>query len=151
MWSTYGKGIWKWYAARQTACHRLIEVRGSLLHFKILGFEICNESQLCVWFRTWGTRFGDEIFWCALCDFGLHSSATKRPRVFFRKVDLPKDSSAKCKKRVFEAVSMVEVIKHLENPRHTSRQIKSLLKDRRITFCLHADASYLWLRFFFYR
>ena len=29
----------------------------------------------------------------------------------FRKVDLPKDSSEKCKKRVFEAVSMVEVIK----------------------------------------
>ena len=67
----------------------------------------------------------------------------------FCKVDLPKGSSEKCKKRVFDAVSMVEVIKHLENTRHTSRQIKSLLKDRRITFCLHADALYLWLRFFF--
>ena len=67
----------------------------------------------------------------------------------FRKVDLPKDSREKCKKRVFEDVSMVEVIKHLESPRHTLRQIKSLLKDRGITFCLHADALYLWLRFFF--
>ena len=52
----------------------------------------------------------------------------------FRKVDLPKDSSEKCKKRVFEAVSMVEVIKHLQNPRHTLRQIKSLLKDKGIIF-----------------
>lgn len=63
----------------------------------------------------------------------------------FRKVDLPKDSSEKCKKKVFEAVSMVEVIKHLENPRHTVRQVESLMKDREITFSLHADASYLYL------
>lgn len=45
---------------------------------------------------------------------------------------------------VFEAVSMVEVLKHLENPRHTLHQIKSLLKNRGITFYLYADASYLY-------
>ena len=69
----------------------------------------------------------------------------------FCKVDLPKGSSEKCKKRVFDAVSMVEVIEHLENPRHTLRQIKLLLKDRGITFYLHADASCLYSRrrFFF--
>ena len=69
----------------------------------------------------------------------------------FRKVDLPKGSSEKCKNRVFDAVSMVEVIEHLESPRHTLRQIKLLLKDRGITFYLHADASCLYSRrrFFF--
>ena len=75
----------------------------------------------------------------------------KRLRVSFCKVDLHKDFSEKCKKRVFDTVYMVEVIKHLENPRHTLRQIKSLLKDGGITFCFHADASCLYSRrrFFF--
>ena len=69
----------------------------------------------------------------------------------FCKVDLYKDFSEKCKQRVFDAVYMVEVTKHLENPRHTLRQIKSLLKDGGITFYLHADASCLYSRPRFFR
>jgi hypothetical protein len=93
------------------------------------------------------TRFSDVPY-----AISVYILQTRKDLEFpFRKVDLPKDSSEKCKKRVFQAVSMVEVIKPLENPRSTLRQIKSLLKDIRITFCLHADASYLylWLWFFF--
>jgi len=46
---------------------------------------------------------------------------------------------------------MVEVIEHLENPRHTLRQTKSLLKKAGVIFLATPNASGLYslIRFFF--
>ena len=46
----------------------------------------------------------------------------------FRKIDLNQDFSELFPTDRFDAVSMVEVIEHLENLRHTIRHAKALLK-----------------------
>jgi SAM-dependent methyltransferase len=51
----------------------------------------------------------------------------------------------------FDAISIIEVIEHLENPRHVFRQIKRLLKPGGIVVLTTPNASGLYsrLRFFF--
>jgi 2-polyprenyl-3-methyl-5-hydroxy-6-metoxy-1,4-benzoquinol methylase len=51
----------------------------------------------------------------------------------------------------FDAVSILEVIEHLENPRHIFRQIKLLLKKGGVVLLTTSKASGLYsrLRFFF--
>jgi SAM-dependent methyltransferase len=51
----------------------------------------------------------------------------------------------------YDAVSFIEVIEHLENPRHSFRQIKALLKDGGLVLVSTPNASGLYsrVRFFF--
>ena len=58
--------------------------------------------------------------------------------------------SEKFKKYEFGAVSRVEMIEHLENPRHALRQIKSLLKDEGILFIPTLNASKFYSRLGFF-
>ena len=69
----------------------------------------------------------------------------------FHKVDLNQNFSEMFEKEGFDAVTLVEVIEHLENPRHTLRQVKLLLKKGGVILITTPNASGLYsrLRFFF--
>lgn len=96
---------------------------------------------------AWAMRLFDVPYEVTACDL--------QPREGFdfpfRKIDLNQDFSELFPTERFDAVSMVEVIEHLENPRHTIRQAKALLKKGGVIFLTTPNASGLYsrLRFFF--
>jgi SAM-dependent methyltransferase len=96
---------------------------------------------------AWTKRLFDMPYDVTACDI--------EPRLDFefpfRKIDLNTDFSELFDKGLFDAVSMVEVIEHLENPRHTLRQAKRLVKNGGIIFITTPNASgvYSRIRFFF--
>jgi len=66
-------------------------------------------------------------------------------------VDLNQNFGGRLGNGGFDAVSILEVIEHLENPRHIFRQIKLLLKKGGVLLLTTPNASGLYsrLRFFF--
>lgn len=146
------KDIWR-SVARQTTYHGLIEYAAAGLHLRALGLfqkYVTSGSKvldLGSGGGAWAKRLSDVPYAITACDL-----QSRRDFEFpFHKVDLNRDFSEKFETNEFDAVSMVEVIEHLENPRHTLRQIKSLLKDKGIVFISTPNASGLYsrLRFFF--
>ncbi len=69
----------------------------------------------------------------------------------YRKTDLNGDFSDQFEEGQFDAVSFVEVIEHLENPRNSFRHIRRLVKDGGFVLLTTPNASGLYsrLRFFF--
>jgi 2-polyprenyl-3-methyl-5-hydroxy-6-metoxy-1,4-benzoquinol methylase len=67
------------------------------------------------------------------------------------KADLNANFSNSFPKGEYDAISFIEVIEHLENPRHSFRQIAALLKDGGLVLVSTPNASGLYsrLRFFF--
>lgn len=138
---------------RQTNYQGLIEYAAAGLHqkaFELFGKHVPSGGKvldLGSGGGAWAKRLFDAPYTVTACD--LHP---KGPFEFpFCKVDLNQDFSEKFEKEGFDAVSMVEVIEHLENPRHTFRQILSLLKSRGVILITTPNASGLYsrLRFFF--
>lgn len=96
---------------------------------------------------AWAKRLFDVPYDVTACDLEPREGF----EFPFRKVDLNQNFSELFPAEAFDAVTMVEVIEHLENPRHTIRQVKSLLKKGGIIYLTTPNASGLYsrLRFFF--
>ena len=96
---------------------------------------------------AWAKRLYDVPYAVSACDL--------EPRQGFefpyQKVDLNSNFGETFERCGYDAVSMVEVIEHLENPRHALRQAKLLLKKGGIVLLTTPNASGLYsrLRFFF--
>jgi 2-polyprenyl-3-methyl-5-hydroxy-6-metoxy-1,4-benzoquinol methylase len=74
---------------------------------------------------AWAKRLHDRGHSVTACDL---EAPTDRFDFPWQAVDLNRNFGEMRGKAQFGAVSLVEVIEHLENPRHVFRQIKSLLK-----------------------
>jgi 2-polyprenyl-3-methyl-5-hydroxy-6-metoxy-1,4-benzoquinol methylase len=98
---------------------------------------------------AWAKRLMDASYEITACDAepragrGLHCA--------YHKVDLNANFSENFPMREYDAISFMEVIEHLENPRHSFRQIAALLKDGGMVLISTPNASGLYsrLRFFF--
>jgi 2-polyprenyl-3-methyl-5-hydroxy-6-metoxy-1,4-benzoquinol methylase len=96
---------------------------------------------------AWAQRLHDACY--------LVTASDLEPRHGFefpyRPVDLNQNFGEKFSGETFDAVSMVEVIEHLENPRHVFRQIRALVKPGGIVLVSTPNASGLYsrVRFFF--
>ena len=97
---------------------------------------------------AWAKRLHDASYDVTACDFKVPKERFEFP---YHQVDLNQDFGATFGNGGFDAVSIMEVIEHLENPRHTFRQIKPLLKKGGIVLLTTPNASGLYsrLRFFF--
>lgn len=97
---------------------------------------------------AWAQRLHDASYLVTACD---RDEPNERFEFPYYQVDLNQDFGDKFRKEDFDAVCLVEVIEHLENPRHTIRQIRPLLKERGFLFLTTPNASGLYsrLRFFF--
>jgi SAM-dependent methyltransferase len=100
-------------------------------------------------FGAWTMRLHDASYQVTACDL----SARPGPSIpfAFHKVDLNADFSESCGGNAYDAVTFIEVIEHLENPRHCFRQISALLREGGIVLLSTPNASGLYsrLRFFF--
>jgi 2-polyprenyl-3-methyl-5-hydroxy-6-metoxy-1,4-benzoquinol methylase len=74
---------------------------------------------------AWAKRLHDRGYSVTACDV---EAPTDRFYFLWQVVDLNRNFGETFGKAQFDAVSIIEVIEHLENPRHVFRQIKSLLK-----------------------
>ncbi|MGB8772126.1 MAG: class I SAM-dependent methyltransferase [Candidatus Korobacteraceae bacterium] len=98
---------------------------------------------------AWATRLHDAAYKVTACDV---EPPTDRGFPFqYDKADLNANFSDNFPKGAYDAISFVEVIEHLENPRHSFRQIAVLLKDGGLVLVSTPNASGLYsrLRFFF--
>ena len=96
---------------------------------------------------AWAKRLHDASYNVTACDVEVR---TDRPFPY-SKVDLNASFSESFVKGQYDAISFIEVIEHLENPRHSFRQIAALLKDDGLVLVSTPNASGLYsrLRFFF--
>jgi 2-polyprenyl-3-methyl-5-hydroxy-6-metoxy-1,4-benzoquinol methylase len=74
---------------------------------------------------AWAKRLHDRGYSVTACDV---EAPTDRFDFLWQVVDLNRNFGETSGKAQFDAVSLIEVIEHLENPRHVFRQIKSFLK-----------------------
>lgn len=98
---------------------------------------------------AWATRLHDASYKVTGCDVDVRNG---RDFPFpYHKADLNGDFSADLSKGKYDAVSFIEVIEHLENPRHCFRHITALLRDGGIALVSTPNASGLYsrVRFFF--
>jgi len=97
---------------------------------------------------AWAQRLHDASYAVAACD--AEPPEGQFPFSYLR-VDLDGDFGEKFARSEFDAVSVIEVIEHLENPRHLFRQIGSLLRKGGVILLTTPNASGLYsrLRFFF--
>jgi 2-polyprenyl-3-methyl-5-hydroxy-6-metoxy-1,4-benzoquinol methylase len=97
---------------------------------------------------AWAKRLYGAGYAVTACDFEVPKERFEFP---YHQVDLNQNFGERLGNGRFDAVSIIEVIEHLENPRHTFRQIKSLLKSGGIVILTTPNASGLYsrLRFFF--
>jgi 2-polyprenyl-3-methyl-5-hydroxy-6-metoxy-1,4-benzoquinol methylase len=97
---------------------------------------------------AWAKRLHDASYAVTACDFEVPKERFEFP---YHQMDLNQNFGGRLGNGGFDAVSIIEVIEHLENPRHTFRQIKPLLKKGGIVLLTTPNASGLYsrLRFFF--
>jgi 2-polyprenyl-3-methyl-5-hydroxy-6-metoxy-1,4-benzoquinol methylase len=97
---------------------------------------------------AWAQRLHDASYSVTACDLETRTDRFEFP---CQVVDLNQNFGLAFGNAEFDAVSIVEVIEHLENPRHIFRQVKSLLKKGGIVLLTTPNASGLYsrLRFFF--
>jgi 2-polyprenyl-3-methyl-5-hydroxy-6-metoxy-1,4-benzoquinol methylase len=97
---------------------------------------------------AWAKRLYDASYSVTACDLEPRTDRLEFP---CHVVDLNQNFAATLGNAEFDAVSIVEVIEHLENPRHIFRQIKPLLKKGGVVLLTTPNASGLYsrLRFFF--
>lgn len=97
---------------------------------------------------AWAMRLHDGGYKVTACDVDMRTTAFPFP---FMKADLNGDFARPFPRESFDAVSFIEVIEHLENPRHSFRQIASVVKDGGIVLMSTPNASGLYsrVRFFF--
>src|SRR5438270_2049878 len=106
---------------------------------------------------AWAKRLHDASYAVTACDFQVRQSPLgqgvpkERFEFPYHQVNLNQNFAETLGNGGFDAVSIMEVIEHLENPRHTFRQIKSLLKKGGVVLLTTPNASGLYsrLRFFF--
>ncbi len=96
---------------------------------------------------AWAKRLHDAAYKVTACDLRARD---KRDFPYIL-ADLNDDFGATFPKGGYDAVSFIEVIEHLENPRHSFRQIRELLKDGGLVLLTTPNASgvYSRVRFFF--
>jgi len=96
---------------------------------------------------AWALRLHNASYKVTACDVKVPSD---RPFPF-RQVDLNANFSDAFLEGDYDAVTFVEVIEHLENPRHAFRQIRAILKEGGLVLLTTPNASGLYsrLRFFF--
>lgn len=99
---------------------------------------------------AWAKRLHDASYKVTACDVEVRSGCGDFPFPY-RKADLNANFSDNFLKNEYDAISFIEVIEHLENPRHSFRQIASLLKSRGLVLVSTPNASGLYsrVRFFF--
>lgn len=139
-------------AHRQTSYKGLLEYAAAGLHAKaidIFSRYVPSGSKvldLGSGGGAWAKRLFDVPYAVTACDLE-QKEGFEFP---YQKVDLNKDFSEAFEKGAYDAISMVEVIEHLENPRHTVRQVKSLVKNGGVILLTTPNASGLYsrLRFF---
>jgi len=98
---------------------------------------------------AWAKRLHDRAYAVTACDVEVRTGSDfPFPYV---KADLNGNFADAFPRGSFDAISFIEVIEHLENPRHCFRQIAALLKDDGLVLVSTPNASGLYsrLRFFF--
>lgn len=96
---------------------------------------------------AWPKRLHDAGYLVTFCDI----RPDQKFEFPYRQIDLNEDFSQEFEAETYDAVCIVEVIEHLENPRHTFRELKRLLKPGGIVVVSTPNASGLYsrVRFFF--
>ena len=98
---------------------------------------------------AWAKRLHDASYKVTACDVEVRPD---RGFPFpYHKADLNANFSDNFPKGGYDAISFIEVIEHLENPRHSFRQIAALLKDGGLVLVSTPNTSgvYSRVRFFF--
>jgi 2-polyprenyl-3-methyl-5-hydroxy-6-metoxy-1,4-benzoquinol methylase len=97
---------------------------------------------------AWAKRLHDASYRVIACDLEARPEGFEFP---YRHVDLNQNFAESLGNETFDAVCIVEVIEHLENPRHVFREIKRLLRKGGVILLTTPNASGLYsrLRFFF--
>jgi 2-polyprenyl-3-methyl-5-hydroxy-6-metoxy-1,4-benzoquinol methylase len=96
---------------------------------------------------AWAKRLHDAGYKITGCDINV-----RHDRPFsYRSADLNANFSESFANGQYDAITFMEVIEHLENPRHCFRQIRALLKNDGWVLLSTPNASGLYsrLRFFF--
>jgi SAM-dependent methyltransferase len=96
---------------------------------------------------AWAKRLHDASYCVTACDMEARNGF----EFPYRRIDLNASFADELQGDRFDAVSIVEVIEHLENPRHVFRQIGRLVRDGGLVLVSTPNASGLYsrLRFFF--
>ncbi|MGE0704978.1 MAG: class I SAM-dependent methyltransferase [Vicinamibacterales bacterium] len=96
---------------------------------------------------AWATRLHDAGYKVTACDLVARNDL----EFPYQEADLNGSFGSKFKTGEFDAISFVEVIEHLENPRHIFRQLVPLMKDGGTLLLTTPNASgvYSRVRFFF--
>jgi 2-polyprenyl-3-methyl-5-hydroxy-6-metoxy-1,4-benzoquinol methylase len=139
---------------RQTRYGDLPELASGGLHARAFKIFRCHVSagarvlDLGSGAGAWAQRLHDAAYDVTACDLELP------PQAFpfsYLKLDLQRNFSESFSPESFDAVSMLEVIEHVENPRHVIRQIRPLLRNGGILLLSTPNASGLYsrVRFFF--
>jgi SAM-dependent methyltransferase len=97
---------------------------------------------------VWPKRLHDTSYDVTACDIEIEAPEQGFPH---RRIDLNGRFAEAFDGAKFDAISLIEAIEHLENPRQVLRQIKSLLKPDGVLLFTTPNASgvYSRVRFFF--
>ncbi len=97
---------------------------------------------------AWAQRLHDASYAIVACD---KEQPARKFEFAYHQIDLDQAFGERFGKGEFDAVSLMEVIEHLENPRHLIRQVLPLLKNGGVLLLTTPNASGLYsrVRFFF--
>jgi 2-polyprenyl-3-methyl-5-hydroxy-6-metoxy-1,4-benzoquinol methylase len=140
---------------RATTYEGLGECAAAGLHafvFRLFKKYVCSDSKvldLGSGAGAWARRLHDASYNVTACDVDIPAVHNLNCR--YERADLNGSFSDRFPKGEFDAISFIEVIEHLENPRHCFRQIAALLKDGGVVLVSTPNASGLYsrVRFFF--
>lgn len=98
---------------------------------------------------AWATRLHDASYRVTACDVEVR--AGRNYPFTYAQADLNANFGDGFSKGAYDAISFIEVIEHLENPRHCLRQIRAVLKEGGLALISTPNASGLYsrVRFFF--